>query len=97
MENVTEKIKDVAELHRDGTRFKTALAQRVVGFVLHVDPIAIGDGSYQFTRDWALIELYEEAIDWKSVKGNKVSRCSAGELQRLDGCRFLRYSIMILA
>lgn len=42
------------------------------GFVLHAEPIVVADGPNQFTRDWALIELYRDKIDWSSFTGNKV-------------------------
>ncbi len=28
--------------------------------------------SQGFTKDWALIELYDEKINWSTFKGNKV-------------------------
>ncbi|KAI0054306.1 hypothetical protein BV25DRAFT_1996433 [Artomyces pyxidatus] len=65
-------IEKINKLHSDVNRFRTTPKQRTIGFVLHVEPIAVGDGPHQFTRDWALIELYEEKIVWDSFKGNKV-------------------------
>lgn len=67
-----KKIEKISRLHSDVTRFRTTPEQRTIGFVLHVEPIAVSDGPHQFTRAWALIELYEEKIDWGSLKGNKV-------------------------
>ncbi|KAG8894920.1 hypothetical protein FRB99_000911 [Tulasnella sp. 403] len=67
-----KKIEKINKLHSDVTRFRTTPEQRITGFVRHVEPIAVSDGPHQFTRDWALIELYEEKIDWDSFKGNKV-------------------------
>ncbi|KAJ7147595.1 hypothetical protein C8R43DRAFT_889571 [Mycena crocata] len=46
--------------------------QRVIGFVLHSEKIEVSVESHGFTKDWALIELYNEKIDWASFKGNKV-------------------------
>jgi hypothetical protein len=46
--------------------------QRVIGFVLHAEPIVVSDGPNQFTRDWAFVELYKDKIDWDTFLGNKV-------------------------
>ncbi|KAI0665003.1 hypothetical protein C8Q70DRAFT_1049187 [Cubamyces menziesii] len=51
---------------------KTSPGQRTIGFVLHAEPIIVSDGDYKSTHDWALIELYENKIDWDSFKANKV-------------------------
>ncbi|KAM5531469.1 hypothetical protein V8D89_014859 [Ganoderma adspersum] len=67
-----EKIEKINKLHGDVTKFWTDPAQRTIGFVIHAEPIAVSDGPHQFIRDWALIELYEEKIDWDSFKGNKI-------------------------
>jgi hypothetical protein len=72
VDKAKKKIEKINKLHSDVTRFRTTPSQRIIGFVLHVEPIAVGDGPHKFTRDWALIELYEEKIDWDSFKGNKV-------------------------
>ncbi|KAI6145484.1 hypothetical protein BKA82DRAFT_129538 [Pisolithus tinctorius] len=67
-----KKIEKINKLHNDVTKFWATPKQRVIGFVLHVEPIAVGDEPHQFTHDWALVELYEEKISWDSFKGNKV-------------------------
>ena len=72
VDKAKKKIEKINKLHCDVTRFRTTPPQRTIGFVLHVEPIAVNDGPHEFTRDWALIELYEEKIDWDSFKGNKV-------------------------
>jgi hypothetical protein len=46
--------------------------QRVISFVLHSEKIEVSVEPQDFTKDWALIELYEEKIDWSTFKGNKV-------------------------
>lgn len=66
------QIEQINKLHSDVTRFRTTPEQRAIGYVLHAEPIVVSDGPNEFTRDWALIELYEEKIDWDSFKGNKV-------------------------
>lgn len=72
VDRAKKRIDKISKLHSDVTRFKTTPEQRTIGFVLHVEPIAVSDESHKFTRDWALIELYEERINWDSFKGNKV-------------------------
>lgn len=70
--NNDKTINQMSELHSEVTKFRTLPEQRVIGHTLHVDPISIGHGPHQFTNDWALIELYDKAIDWPLFKGNKV-------------------------
>jgi hypothetical protein len=72
VDKAKKKIEKINKLHSDVTKFRTTPAQRTIGFVLHAEPIAVSDGPHKFTRDWALIELYEEKINWDSFKGNKV-------------------------
>ena len=70
VEKATTKIEDVNELHSDITKQWTT--QRVIGYVVHAPAIAIDDGPKHFTRDWALIDLYRDKIDWDTFRGNKV-------------------------
>jgi hypothetical protein len=72
IEEATEAIGDLEELYNEVTSRRMILEQRVIGFVLHAEPIVPGDTSYLFTRDWALIQLYCERIDWSTFPGNKV-------------------------
>ena len=72
VDKAKKKIEKINKLHSGVTRFRTTPAQRTIGFVLHAEPIAVSDGPHKFTSDWALIELYEEKIEWNSFKGNKV-------------------------
>ena len=67
-----EKIEEVNALHDKVTKVRTIPSQRVVGFVLHSEPIEVSAGPHGYTKDWALIELYNDMIDWSSFKGNKV-------------------------
>jgi hypothetical protein len=77
VDKAKKKIEKINKLHSDVTRFRTTPEHRTIGFVLHVEPIAVSDGPHQFTRDWALIELYEEMIDWDSFKGrHRIKGCS---------------------
>ncbi|RPB01611.1 hypothetical protein L873DRAFT_1803394 [Choiromyces venosus 120613-1] len=68
----TKKIEEVNALHDEVTKRHTTPDQRVVGFVLHSEKIEVSVEPHGFTKDWALIELYDENIDWSTFKGNKV-------------------------
>ncbi|KAN0093375.1 hypothetical protein V8E55_004159 [Tylopilus felleus] len=46
--------------------------KRAIGFVLHCEPIEASSGPNGFTKDWALIELYDDMIDWDTFRGNQV-------------------------
>ena len=46
--------------------------KRAIGFVLHCELIEASSGSNEFTKDWALIELYDDMIDWDTFRGNQV-------------------------
>ncbi|KAL4244521.1 hypothetical protein ABKN59_009801 [Abortiporus biennis] len=72
VDEAKQKMETIDKLHRTVTRFSSTLELRTIGFVLYADPITVSDGPYQFTSDWALIELYENKIDWKTFKGNKI-------------------------
>ena len=50
-------------LHNEVTKHRTIPDQRVIGFVLHSEKIEVSVESHSFTKDWALIELYDEKID----------------------------------
>ncbi|KAG5634428.1 hypothetical protein H0H81_002043 [Sphagnurus paluster] len=50
----------------------TILDHRTIGFVLHSEKIEVSAEPYKFTKDWALIELYKDKIDWTTFKGNKL-------------------------
>ncbi|KIY44819.1 hypothetical protein FISHEDRAFT_77229 [Fistulina hepatica ATCC 64428] len=68
----TKKIEEVNAIHDEVTKHRTTPDQRVIGFVLHSEKIEVSVEPYNFTKDWALIELYDEKIDWPTFKGNKV-------------------------
>ncbi|KAK7032242.1 hypothetical protein VNI00_013200 [Paramarasmius palmivorus] len=72
VEGEDEDEQTVDKRQDDITKYRTTLAQRTIGSVLHVEPITVSDGPHHFTSDWALIELHEEKIDWKSFKGNQI-------------------------
>src|SRR5579863_479881 len=62
VEKVTKRIDRLDKLHDEVTKRRTIPDQRIVG----------SDGPNQFTRDWALIELYRDKIEWSTFTGNKV-------------------------
>ncbi len=68
----TKTVEQVNALHGEVTRRCTTLNQRTIGFVLHSEKIEVSVEPHKFTKDWALIELYEEKIDWPTFKGNKI-------------------------
>ncbi|KAH8985302.1 hypothetical protein EDB92DRAFT_1936392 [Lactarius akahatsu] len=70
--NATKKIKEVNTLHDEVTKRRTTPDQRVIGFALHSERIEVSVKLHGFTKDWGLIELYEEKIDWFTFQGNKV-------------------------
>ena len=70
-----EKIEQVDALHEDVTKRCTMPDQRIIGFVLHSEKIELPvehPSDPKFTKDWAMIELYDKKIDWDTFKGNKV-------------------------
>ena len=69
---VTKTVEQVNTLYGEVTRCHTTLNQRTIGFVLHSEKIEVLVEPHKFTKDWALIELYEEKIDWPTFKGNKI-------------------------
>ena len=66
------RVNKMNELHSEVIRRYTTPLLRVIGFVLHAEPITVSVGPHQFTSDWALIELYNEKVDWSKFRGNKV-------------------------
>jgi hypothetical protein len=68
----TREIEQAEALYDEVTKHRTTPDQRVIGFVLHSEKIEVSVDPHGFTKDWALVELYEEKIDWASFKGNKV-------------------------
>jgi hypothetical protein len=46
--------------------------KRIIGFVLHCEPIEVSFGPRGYTKDWALIEINKDMIHWESFPGNKI-------------------------
>ena len=60
----TREIQRVKAIHSEVIENYTTLDQRTIGFVLHSEKIEVSVEPYKFTKDWALIELYNDKIDW---------------------------------
>jgi hypothetical protein len=70
--NATKEIEAMNALHDEVTKHHTTLDQCVIGFVLHSEKIEVAVEPHGYTKDWALIKLYDEMIDWSTFMGNKV-------------------------
>jgi len=71
VEKATKDIDNLNKLHDEVTKRRTNPDKRIIGFVLHTEPIVVSEpGGY--TRDWGFIQLYKEKIDWDAFRGNKV-------------------------
>jgi hypothetical protein len=89
MEKAKEKIEEAERLQDEVIKQSTTLEQRVIGFVLHSEKIEVSVEPYNFTKDWALVEIYHNAIDWQRFKGNKVYVGTSFPPPRLRLCRVL--------
>jgi hypothetical protein len=67
-----EPIDPLNELHADVTNNWSAESQRILGHIVYSPPISVSTGTNTFTEDWALIELDNEKIDWKTFRGNVI-------------------------
>jgi len=72
IERAKKKIERANALHDEVTKDRALSDQRVIGFVLHSEKIEVSAPPHNFTKDWALVELYRDMIDWDDFKGNKV-------------------------
>lgn len=72
MEKAPKTIDKLKKLHDEVIKLRTHPDKRIIGFVLHAEPIVVSDKLNGFTRDWAFIQLYNEKIDWDTFPGNKV-------------------------
>jgi hypothetical protein len=66
------KIVKINTFYNDIVRQWTLPEQRVIGEVVHVEPIGTNVAPHGLTRDWALIELYNDKFDWPKFLGNKI-------------------------
>jgi hypothetical protein len=58
VEKATRMINHLNQLHNEVTKRRTNPNQRIIGSVLHVEPIVVADGPHEYRRDWAFIELH---------------------------------------
>lgn len=72
VKTVNRRIEGANEIHDEVTKNWTTPNLRVIGYVVHAPAIAVDDGPKHFTRDWALIDLYRDKVDWDTFQGNKV-------------------------
>ncbi|ETW81115.1 hypothetical protein HETIRDRAFT_320152, partial [Heterobasidion irregulare TC 32-1] len=72
VKTANKRIEHVNKIHDKVTKHWTTPNQRVIGYVVYAPAIAVDDGPKHFTRDWALIDLYRDKIDWDTFQGNKV-------------------------
>ncbi|KAF8884567.1 hypothetical protein CPB84DRAFT_1816946 [Gymnopilus junonius] len=72
VEKRQEYVDLVAKVKKEIQHVNALQDERVIGFVLHAEKVEVSADPYGFTKDWALIELYDEKIDWANFKGNKV-------------------------
>ncbi|KAJ6625106.1 hypothetical protein B0H10DRAFT_1942713 [Mycena sp. CBHHK59/15] len=72
VKDATVNIEGLNHLHTHVVKTMRTPAKRVIGRVLHADPVGPSSGPEPFTIDWAVIELSEDAIDWDTFQGNKV-------------------------
>lgn len=72
LDKATLDIREANTLHDKVTKNYTTLEQRLLGAVLHSEPIDVSVWPTGFTKDWALITVDQDKIDWASFKGNKV-------------------------
>ncbi|KAF8904293.1 hypothetical protein CPB85DRAFT_1255447 [Mucidula mucida] len=67
------RIEATNELHDEVvTEHWTTPNQRVIGYVVYAPTVGVDEDAKHFTRDWALIDLYRDKIDWNTFQGNKV-------------------------
>ena len=72
VEKAKAKIVEIDMFHNEILKRWAIPEQRVIGEVVHVEPIAVNVAPDGLTRDWALIELYNDKFDQSTFKGNKV-------------------------
>jgi len=56
LESARERIGEINKFHDEMVKRWTIADQRIIGEIVHVEP-------HGFTRNWALIELYDDKVD----------------------------------
>jgi len=72
IEKAKTTIKEANTLHDEVTKNHTTADRRIIGYVLHSEKIEVNVLPHGYTKDWALVQLYREVIDWENFKGNKI-------------------------
>lgn len=67
-----QKIEAPNAIHVEVTIHHTPSDQHVICFTLRGEKMEVFVKPPSFIKGWALIELYDETIDWSIFKGNKV-------------------------
>ncbi|EJD54918.1 hypothetical protein AURDEDRAFT_110315 [Auricularia subglabra TFB-10046 SS5] len=70
--DATSNIEQLDKLHTRVSKTMGSPEKRVIGHVLHSEPIRVSSAPERFTIDWAVIELTDDAFNWPEFKGNKV-------------------------
>ncbi|KAI6163349.1 hypothetical protein EDD17DRAFT_1776098 [Pisolithus thermaeus] len=77
-----KRVSEINKFHSETVKQWTIPDQRIIGEVLHAEPIDFNVAPHGFTSDWAIIELYDDKFDWDTFVGNKVY--VGGNLSSLD-------------
>jgi hypothetical protein len=73
VEGLLLETKEVIDtLNEFDTQVRLSSFPDVLGHIAYSPPISVGTGTKRFTEDWALIELNDKKIDWKTFKGNAI-------------------------
>ena len=72
IEYAREDMEEIDKFHGEISKYWTVPKDRIIGEVIHVEPISIGVGPQKLTEDWALIALDETKFEWDKFKGNVV-------------------------
>jgi hypothetical protein len=70
--NSTKDIEQLDRLHTCVAKTMFTANRRIIGHVLHTDPVGVSSGPEGFTIDWAVVKLSDNAFDWAEFQGNKV-------------------------
>ncbi|KAL1726219.1 hypothetical protein EV714DRAFT_255093 [Schizophyllum commune] len=68
----TARIEEANTLRDTVKTTRSRPEERVIGSVLHVERNDAPAEAYGYPRDFALVEMYKEKMDWSTFHGNKV-------------------------
>lgn len=66
------KMEKINEFHGNISKHWTVPNDRIIGEVIHVEPITVSVGPQKLIEDWALIAPDESKFEWDKFKGNMV-------------------------